>query len=168
MRVKDVIGSPKANVVVDAWQSGPMPKSMFPMSRSGKHYMNFRGGYEWCCIRFETLTCEFRLVVAVNHSKQEFAAHLGMVCEKEMRMLASYEFHGTHPGWHVHAGCGDVYSIPVGRFMGPWKRRIPRDPKAVRRKTWNVTKANALQTACAAFGIPNVPQSEDTGQMNLI
>jgi len=70
-------------------------------------------------------------------------------------MLASYEFHGTHPGWHVHAGCGDTSVIPIGRYMGPWKLRIPRDWKESRQTDWNVdTQEAAMAKASEVFGIP--------------
>ena len=43
-----------------------------------------------------------------------------------MGVIASYEFHGTHPGWHLVAACGDVTIIPLGVMVGPWQRRLPR------------------------------------------
>lgn len=85
-------------------------------------------------------------------------------------MLASYEYHSTHGGWHVHAGCGDTTLIPVGRYKGPWKRRIPIEVEKDRNTSWGiVTKADALEKACSVFGV-SLPPSDDGSeqQMQLI
>src|SRR3546814_13774424 len=42
------------------------------------------------------------------------------------RSIAQYEFHGTHPGWHVHASCeDDVEGLPQGVMRHPGQRRLP-------------------------------------------
>jgi hypothetical protein len=65
-------------------------------------------------------------------------------------MMASLEFHGTHPGWHMQGGCGDMELIPVGRYMGPWRKRITG-----RHMEWGITgHADALQRACDRFNVP--------------
>jgi hypothetical protein len=165
MRIQDIVRAPKTDVSCKEWQAGAMPKSLFPLGKSGKHYLNFRGGYEWCSVDFSCQSFSYRLLIAVDLAKESFYAHLGMLFEKDTRMLASYEYHATHRGWHVHAGCGSVEAIPVGRYMGSWKRRLKS-----RRVEWNVTKANALEVACKAFGIipPPMPQQGSSGQMPLL
>jgi hypothetical protein len=42
-----------------------------------------------------------------------------------MTVIASFEYHGTHPGWHILATCDDVAKVPQGVMIGPWQRRIP-------------------------------------------
>lgn len=109
------------------------------------------------------------MVVAVNFEKQEYYVHLGEVCGGDTRMLASYEFHSTHPGWHLHAGCGDISLIPVGRYKGPWRRNIPRDWRTCRRTDWDVaTREAALVKACEVFGVPMPLLSPEDRQMQLV
>jgi hypothetical protein len=169
-RIKDIVRAPKSAVTFDGWQSGRMPKSVFPLGKSGKGALRFSGAYDWCCLRFTALNCKFRLVVAVNLAKQEYYAHLGMVCGTDTQMLASYEFHGTHPGWHVHAGCGDLSFIPIGRYMGPWRRRIPTTSGKSRRQEWDIPTLDlALARACAVFNIPTPTAGwEASTQMSLL
>lgn len=154
MRIKDVIRAKKSDVTVSSWQNGAMPKSLFPLGKSGKNSLNFRGGYQWCGLKFQTLGHEFRLVVAVNFSKHEYYAHLGRVAANDTQMMVSYEYHATHGGWHIHAGCGSIDLIPVGRYKGPWKRNIPKDWHTCRQTSWDVLTVDAaLLKACDFFGV---------------
>jgi hypothetical protein len=34
--------------------------------------------------------------------------------DRDMTVLASYEFHGTHPGWHLLATCDEIATVPSG------------------------------------------------------
>ncbi|MDY0065373.1 MAG: hypothetical protein RBS02_03270 [Steroidobacteraceae bacterium] len=169
MRIKDVIRAEKADVTYGGWHTGQMPKSLFPLGKSGKHSLNFRGGYDWQAVRFGALAAEFRVVVAVNFAKCEYYAHLGKIVGSDTQMLVSYEYHATHGGWHVHAGCGDIDLIPVGRYKGPWKRSIPKNWADCRQTEWGVaTKEAAISKACKAFGIPEPPLDEAEKQMQLL
>ena len=92
-------------------------------------------------------------------------AHLAMEFGKDMKLLTSYEFHGTHPGWHVHSACELIEHIPVGRQKGAWNRRLPRAREHHRRIDFGVTDVNAADVACKAFKIfKNV---DEDGQMLL-
>lgn len=69
-----------------------------------------------------------------------------------MSVIASYEFHGTHPGWHLHAACGDLESIPLGSMRGHWQKRLPLPRKVHRRTDFGVTDdATALDVAARFF-----------------
>lgn len=81
-------------------------------------------------------------------------------------MIASYEFHASHGGWHVHSGCGQLEDIPVGRYKGPWKRDIPSEWEKCRRTDWGIgSDDSALAKACEAFGIP---PEDDHRQLELL
>jgi hypothetical protein len=166
MRLKQIIAAQKLNLVWGSWKTGPMPKTAFPLTRSGNKPLRFGAAFEWYLLTFEALGETFRLLVAVHYGKQEYYAHLGMECGGDMRMLASYEFHGTHPGWHVHSGCEEVSVIPVGRFKGPWKRRIPSASKRHRKTDFGITRTNALVVALQAFGLDG--GSETDGQVDWV
>lgn len=167
MRIKEIVRAPKSGVVCDGWKAGRMPSTVFPLGKSGKHSLNFRA-HDWCRVRFSANGAQFLLLVAVNFGKEDYYAFLGRVMGSDSQMLASYEFHGTHPGWHVHAGCGDTTLIPVGRFKGDWKRKIPKHSDECRKKIWDVPdKDTALARAYDVFGLPP-PSKVLSGQMGLI
>lgn len=153
MRIKDVILAPKTDIEFGSWETDRMPPSAFPLGKSKKG-LKLGADYDWCTIRFDAVGAQFRVLVAVNFRKVDYYAHLGRIEGTDTKMLVSYEYHATHGGWHVHAGCGDIELIPVGRYKGPWKRNIPQDWHTCRQLSWNVTtKDKALERACLEFGI---------------
>jgi hypothetical protein len=154
MRTKDVIRAPKSDVQFGGWNVGRMSKTVFPLGRSGKGAIRLGAAFQWGVITFSAFGRSFRVLVGVDHAKEEYYAYLGEIHGGDTRMLASYEFHSTHGGWHVHAGCGDISAIPVGRYMGPWKRKLPKDWKACRQLDFGITSNDdALDKACEQFGI---------------
>lgn len=68
-----------------------------------------------------------------------------------MAVLAQYEFHGTHPGWHVLATCDDVDGAPVGMMRHPWQRRLPRAREHHRRVDFGVSSDDKALTVAADF-----------------
>lgn len=163
MRIKDVIRGSKTDLVCDAWNTSRMPKTVFPLGKSGKHALSLGASFQWCLIRFRSHGDSFRVLVAVDFDKQQYYAHLGQEQGGDMQMLSSYEYHATHGGWHVHAGCGDMTLIPYGRYKGPWKRNIPKDWTTCRQMLWDVsTLDDALKKACDVYGL-TIPHADDAG-----
>ena len=153
MRIKDVIKADKAEIVIREWATERMPRSAFPLGKSGKG-LRLGAAYNWCTLSFTALGHKFRVLVAVNFGKVDYYAHLGQVVGTDTKMLVSYEYHASHGGWHVHAGCGDIDLIPAGRYKGPWRRNIPKDWVTCRQLDWDVsTRDKALEKACLQFGI---------------
>lgn len=153
MRIKDVIRAPKTDIAIRPWSTERMPRSAFPLGKSGKG-LRLGAGFEWCTVLFSALGKQFRVVVAVDFNKVDYYAHLGQIVGTDTKMLVSYEYHASHGGWHIHAGCGDMDLIPVGRYKGSWKRNIPKDWTTCRQLNWDVsTKDKALERACLQFGI---------------
>lgn len=154
IRVKDIVRAPKEAVDSGKWKPCPNPGTAFPLTRSGNRTLKFGAGYSWRLVRFTSKGASYRLLIIVNFSKQNFYAHLGQELGGDMRMLASYEFHASHGGWHTHAGCGDVEDIPGGRYKGDWKRMIPKDVDACRQIAWGLNDEDAaFVKACNRFGI---------------
>jgi hypothetical protein len=154
MRIKDVIRAPKSDVQFGGWNTDRMPKTVFPLAKSGKNSVRLGAAFHWGLITFSALGRDFRVVVGVDHAKQQYYAYLGQIHGSDTRMLASYEFHSSHGGWHVHAGCGDISAIPVGRYMGPWKRNIPKDWKTCCQMDFGIkSDDDALDKACSQFRI---------------
>lgn len=157
----------KADVKYGQWKTGPMTKSLFQLTKSGSNALRFRGSFEWCLVTFTALGSDFKLLVVTNLAKEQYYAHLGMVVGSDTRMLASLEFHGSHPGWHIHAGCAvDVQLIPVGRYKGEWRKTLPRSHHLCRRKKYGITQENRLLIAIKQFGLDNT-ESPD-GQQSLM
>jgi hypothetical protein len=73
-------------------------------------------------------------------------------------VLASYEFHGTHPGWHLLATCDDITKVLPGVMIGPWQRRIPRARSRHRAVEFRVKDDDtALDIAARFFRLHKAP-----------
>src|SRR6266852_6793508 len=42
-----------------------------------------------------------------------------------LRILCSYEYHPSEPGWPCHATHDDADTLPYGVMRGPWIKRVP-------------------------------------------
>lgn len=135
VRLKRIVNAPKSDIKIGPWKSGKVPRAEFAI---GKSPYGLGSSYHWCVISFRSLGVDCRVLVIVNFFKQRFEAILGVVASDGMRVLCSYEYHATEPGWHCHAACGDVSTIPRGYMRGPWVRRIPGPRKTHARQTFDV------------------------------
>lgn len=135
-----------------------MPRTAFPLSRPRNRFFRL-GSYRWRVVRFEALGLSFRLLIAFHPLKEQYRATLALEQERDLSVIASYEFHGTHPGWHLQATCGDVESVPRGMMRGPWQNRFPRARRFHRRVDFSIsTEQKALGLAAQFFRLHN---SED-------
>jgi hypothetical protein len=103
-----------------------MPASAFPLSRRRSRSFRLGTAYRWRLVRFEACDQKFRLLVAFSLKKEQYRATLALERDRDLVVIASYEFHGTHPGWHLLATCGDIMTVPEGVMIGPWQRRLPK------------------------------------------
>jgi hypothetical protein len=124
-RVQDIRSASKTNVDWGKWESGKMPRAFFPLSLPRNRSFRLGSRYRWRVIQFQALENTFRVLVAFHIDKEQYRATLALERGRDLSVIASYEFHGTHPGWHLLAACGDVESVPVGMMRGPWQRRFP-------------------------------------------
>lgn len=109
-----------------------MPPGAFPMSKGKKNSYRLGAAYRWRIIKFDALTHSFRLLVAYRTDVDEFRAMLGMVVGSDTRLVCEHCFHGSHPGWHVHADCGHIENNPVGVMRWPGYTRRPKSRSAHR------------------------------------
>lgn len=73
-------------------------------------------------------------------------------------MLASYEFHGSHRGWHLHANCDSIDEISLGFRKSGREVRLPRARAFHRRAEFGVkNEGNALEVATNIFNISGLP-----------
>ncbi|MEJ2121430.1 MAG: hypothetical protein P8Z76_12115 [Alphaproteobacteria bacterium] len=102
-------------------------------------------------MQFEALGRSFRLLIAYSLDKEQYRATLGVENARDLSVVASYEFHGTHPGWHVQAACGDIDSIPAGMMRGPWQSRFPKARRFHRRDHFGIKDDSGALDPAAEF-----------------
>jgi hypothetical protein len=123
LRLKEIVRASKSEIKIGAWHSGKVERRDFPIAK--KAYGLGRS-FRWCVITFQALDIECRVLVVFNEPKQKYEAILGvMAVDGSLRILCSYEYHATEPGWHCHATHDDVTTLSHGFMRGPWIRRIP-------------------------------------------
>jgi len=125
MRLREIIRIKKTVVDWGEWSDAKMPASAFSMSKRKGGGYRLGAKYRWRVIKFQAAGHNFRILVAFHQEIPNFQALLGMEVGNDMRLIADTSYHGTHPGWHVHATCDDFKSVPTGVYQGPWIRRFP-------------------------------------------
>jgi hypothetical protein len=150
MYLRRIIRAPKTAIKIGSWRAGKVPKADFPIARQAYGLGN---SYEWCVVSFQAMGADFRVLIVLHEAKQKYQAMLGAMAGGILRLLCSYEWHASEPGWHCHATCEDASNIPRGIMRGPWIRRIPKANKPHRRQKFEVTKANAVRLAIDQYRI---------------
>jgi len=164
VRGQDIRTANKTVTDWGSWASGGMTAATFPLSK--RHRRSYRLGtaYRWRVVKFEAATATgatlCRLLIAYNASKEQFRATLAVEHDRDMSVIASYEFHGTHPGWHMHSACGDIDKIPEGSLRGVWQKRLPPPRQKHRRVNFGIsTDDSALDVAARFFRLHKKPGS---------
>jgi hypothetical protein len=65
-------------------------------------------------------------LIVYRIDKEQYRAILALEHERDMSVLAQYEFHGTHPGWHLLVSC-DIDDCVAGCMRHPAQRRMPEN-----------------------------------------
>ena len=149
-RLRRFVGAPKADIKLGAWHSGKVPKKDFPMA---KQAYGLGSSFRWRVISFVALGVECRVLVILNLAKEKYEAILGAMGLDALHVLCSYEYHAGEPGWHCHAACDDLASVPLGYMRGPWVRRLPaasglihaKISESLRRNCGTALRARLLQ-----------------------
>lgn len=128
-----------------------MPATAFPLSRRRGYSYRLGSAYRWRVIRFQACSHQFRLLLAFSLEKEQYRAMLAVEWDRDLSVLASYEFHGTHPGWHVLATCDDIAEIPKGILIGPWQRRLPKARSRHRNIEFHVRDDDTALEVAARF-----------------
>jgi hypothetical protein len=123
VRLRDIIRAPKQNIKIGQWHFGKVPRGDFPLTRGPYQLGN---SFKWVVIEFRALSVNCRVLVVVNNGKQKYEAILGVAASNgSLRVLCSYEYHPSEPGWHCHATHDDSDTLSHGIMRGPWIKRIP-------------------------------------------
>jgi hypothetical protein len=157
MRLKDIVRARK--VITDAGKpsNGKMPKSAFPLSKSGSYRLG--AGWLWQVVGFQAhckdaiVNC--RMLAAVHVGKQNYEGWLAVERDQDLVLLARYEYHSEHNphGWHLHSKCVDIASLTPGVVKGPYVKRYPETKAKHRRQSFYITETDFLGPAYTVFGM---------------
>jgi hypothetical protein len=140
INLRGLIVAEKSSIKLGGWRSGKVPKADFPL---GKVALRLGASFKWCVVTFIALGAECRVLIVYNPEKVRCDASLGVLTGGGMRVLCTYSYHATEPGWHVHATCDFASRLPAGVFRGPWVKRIPGPHSRHRRKLFGLDGQDA-------------------------
>ena len=119
--IRDIIRAPKRISSGGKWSAGTMPRTAFPLSRSGNKAYRL-GNRRWRVVTFEALGMNCRLLVNYHPTLSQYQAMLGVEMDGDIKVLATLEHHPTHNAWHAHLCCDPIAAAPSGIRRGPWVR----------------------------------------------
>ncbi|HTV70972.1 MAG TPA: hypothetical protein VMF90_20780 [Rhizobiaceae bacterium] len=125
MRASDVIRAGKTDESVGAWSDDKLKAKEFPLSKKRGQAFPLSRRYRWQIICFKACGRSYRVLVAYHTLLPEFITVLAEDVMKDCKVLARWEFHGSHGGWHVHANCGDTDGLTKGVVKPAGVQRIP-------------------------------------------
>jgi len=99
-----------------------MTRAAFPLSKNGNKSYRL-GNRHWRVVQFLAGGVSYRLLIHYSYMLGQYSAMLGAEANGDMRVLAMFELHATHGGWHMHTACGDPAGVPFGVKRGPWLSR---------------------------------------------
>ena len=126
MTLKEFITGVKLNVRHTPWSDGKLRANDFPLSRKSGRVYPLTRQWRWRITTLELENRNFRLMATYHKSIPEFMAVLAEDLEKDCRIIARLEFHGTHDGWHVHPFCDDFDNVASGVIKPLGTKRIPQ------------------------------------------
>jgi len=157
MDLKFIISSEKENIETREWQTGHIPRKLWPSRKAKAKAYKFGSGYSWRVITFECCDLDCRVRILLNEQKQIFRASIGVTENGETKLICDYEFHASEPGWHCHARCDDIAELDSlkTRFGG---LRIPKAGAFHRRtefifNTQPIDKLSAFNCAIKIYNI---------------
>lgn len=125
VNLRKIIASTKTVLDTGRWAQGTMPKSAFPLSKSGSKSYRL-GNRRWRVVTFEAFGLKCRLLVNYHPTLLQYQAMLGVEFNGDTKVLARLELHPTHKPWHAHVCCGSIDSVPSGVKQGSWVRNLNR------------------------------------------
>lgn len=154
MKLRELVRASKDVTDWGKWQQVKMPPRAFPLSRrrGGSYRLSYK--YTWRVVLFDAVGASFRLLLAFRTDIQQFEAILGLIDESDTKVIASYEFHGSHPGWHLHANCDSIESLGAGFRKSGQEKRLPKYRQVHRRLNFDINEGNALAIVSKIFQLP--------------
>lgn len=132
-----------------------MPRTAFPLG-AGRAYQ-LGSAWTWRVDVLAAGATECRLLTAFQMAKQGFMSMLVAKRGPDYVVIASYEFHGSHTGWHCHTTCGRTDEIDAGAVRPRGTMRFPSARNRHRRHDYEMSETTALNTALKFFRVTKPP-----------
>lgn len=168
MTPRDLIKCRKSVAKPGAWKvvtgKAKMGKNAFPLSgmpRLGR-------GWHWRVDVLDASGMRLTLFTAFNTDYAEYRAWLSAEREDDYVVLARYENHGEHPGWHCHAPCCDISAIDAGQPVARESTRFPggnNDHRKDRHMGIDIATFSETDALAAAFRFFKVSAPDGDGHL---
>jgi len=119
MDIRKLIRSGKTIRHAGQWAVGTMPRTAFPLSKSGGKAYRL-GNRHWRVVTFDACGLSCRLLINYHPTLFQYQAMLGVESGGDTKVIVSLEYHPTHKPWHAHVCCDDIAFVPAGIKRGPW------------------------------------------------
>jgi hypothetical protein len=149
--LRALVRAPKRILNDGEWKAGVMPRTAFPLSRSGNKAYRL-GNRRWRVVLFEALGLRCRMLIQYHPGLGQYQASWGVEHEGDIKVVAQLEYHPTHGGWHVHACCSDIADVPAGIRRGPWNKLL-HGRGTRHRMAAPTSDDSAFQRAMLVFGV---------------
>ena len=154
--LRDIVKSTKTDVSFGQWTDEKLKHRDFPLRR-GVYPLTRR--WRWQVISFRWSGRKFRILSAYHTMVPEYISVLAEDMGADSRIVARWEFHQSHPGWHIHSCCSELDDIPSGVVQHRGVKRTPAAKNGHRRVIFlnpgfAINDSIAAAVACRRYGIP--------------
>lgn len=102
MRVRHLVAEPKTISSDTGWRLDDMAPRFSGLYAKTKP---IRAGWQWRSALALSAQKEYIFLVQGHEEKDNWGAWLVLKTEGGCSLVARFEYHGSHPGFHVHADC---------------------------------------------------------------
>lgn len=165
-----ILKAEKTAIVVGSWSSDLIATKDFPLSKRRRQAYPLTRQWRWQVTRFQAAGRAFRLLAAYHKLVPEFSSVLAEDVGGDCRILMVWEYHLSHGGWHAHACCGAMDTVPVGMNRPHGIARLPLG-RVRHRRTLHLNPGFRMDDTTAtaiAFGRVNLPQNLDIFVKNAV
>jgi hypothetical protein len=102
MRLRHLIAERKTILSDSNWRHDDLPprlSGIYPKTRP------MRAGWEWRSVVTGGSACQHIFLTQINEPRDNWKAWLVAMLNEGGSILCRFEYHGDHPGFHVHAHC---------------------------------------------------------------
>lgn len=154
---RDILRADKSDVVIGQWSDDKLKHRDFPIRRTS--YPLTRR-WRWQMISFRVEGRRFRILAAYHSLVPEYRAVLAEEVNGDSRLIAQWEYHQSHPGWHIHSCCSELDELAVGVMRPPGIKRLPLAKNSHRRALFinpgfAIDDSVATAIACQRYRIPH-------------
>lgn len=148
MRVRKLVRQPKAILSETGWSDGDLPPRHAPVFPKS---VPIRAGWKWKSARLHAADRTYILWALCNPRRDNWKAVLAIEVIGQASVLCRFEYHGSHPGLHIHSDCqkSGLEGGPAGMNVGV---RLP-DKGTFHRRNVPWTEATFWEAAKSFFRV---------------